>query len=132
MSLTITDDKGGTTNPSIVTVTVKASEQPSLPTTSSAANETIFINDTSIPSLPNSDQTQLEASTEYSFVKKWGSFGTGDGQFNGPVGIATDSSGNVFVDDLNNQRIQKFDNNGNFITKWGSYGYEDGQFSNPD
>ena len=39
-----------------------------------------------------------------------------------PKGIATDSSGNVYVADMDNNRIQKFDSNGNFITKWGSHG----------
>ena len=51
------------------------------------------------PGVP-SDQTQLESTTEYSFVKKWGSKGTGDGQFENPHGIATDSSGNVYVADF--------------------------------
>ena len=73
--------------------------------------------------LSSSDQT-------YHFVKKWGSSGTGDGQFERPQGIALDSSGNVYVGDSNNQ-IQKFDSNGKFITKWGSEGTGDGQFQNP-
>ncbi len=30
-----------------------------------------------------------------------------------------------------NNRIQKFDSNGNFITKWGFKGTGDGQFDNP-
>jgi DNA-binding beta-propeller fold protein YncE len=34
------------------------------------------------------------------------------------------------VDSCNN-RIQKFDSNGNFITKWGTLGTGDGQFSRP-
>jgi tripartite motif-containing protein 71 len=63
---------------------------------------------------------------------KWGSYGTGDGQFSSPIGIAADNSGNVYVTDvLNNDRIQKFDGNGNFITKWGSNGTADGQFTFP-
>ena len=33
-------------------------------------------------------------------------------------GIAVDSSGNVYVADTWNNRIQKFDSDGNFITKW--------------
>ena len=37
-------------------------------------------------------------------------------------GIAFDSSGNLYVADTDNNRIQKFDSNGNFITKWGSFG----------
>ena len=49
------------------------------------------------------------------------------GSLVGPqVGIAVDSSGNVYVADYSigftdNDRIQKFDSDGNFITKWGSW-----------
>ena len=64
----------------------------------------------------------------YQFVLKWGSSGSGDGQFNGPAAVAVDSSGNVYVGDPGNSRIQKFDSNGNYLTKWGNYGSGDGQF----
>ena len=42
------------------------------------------------------------------FITKWGSNGSGDGQFNGPQGVAVDGSGNVYVVDAYNHRIQKF------------------------
>jgi DNA-binding beta-propeller fold protein YncE len=46
--------------------------------------------------------------------------------------MAVDSSGNVYVGDFGeNNRVQKFDSNGNFITKWGSSGSNDGQFLDP-
>ncbi len=67
----------------------------------------------------------------YNFVAKWGSGGSGNGQFSNPMGVAVDSSGNVYVVDQLNHRIQKFDGSGEFITKWGSWGSEDGQFSDP-
>jgi DNA-binding beta-propeller fold protein YncE len=35
-----------------------------------------------------------------------------------PSGVAVDSSGNVFVSDSGNDRIQKFTNTGTFIRKW--------------
>jgi len=63
------------------------------------------------------------------FITKWGSSGSGDGQFNSLTGIAVDSSGNVYVADTGNDRIQKFTSNFQFITKWGSSGSGDGQFN---
>ena len=42
------------------------------------------------------------------FLLKWGSFGTGAGQFNHPAGVAADVRGNVYVADSHNHRIQKF------------------------
>jgi DNA-binding beta-propeller fold protein YncE len=45
--------------------------------------------------------------------------------------VAVDSSNNIYVSDLNHDRIQKFDDNGRFITKWGSQGIRDGQFKQP-
>ncbi|MBI5749112.1 MAG: DUF1566 domain-containing protein [Nitrospinae bacterium] len=75
--------------------------------------------------------TTTTVSTNYKFVTKWGSRGTGDGQFFGNnMKIAVDSSGNIYVND-GYWRIQKFDSNGTFITKWGSQGTGDGQFSSP-
>ena len=53
------------------------------------------------------------------FIRKWGSLGSGNGQFDTPSGVAVDPSGNVFVTDLNNFRIQKFTNTGTFIKEWG-------------
>src|SRR6202142_3911877 len=48
------------------------------------------------------------------FVKTWGSYGSGPGQFNSPHGIAVDAQGAVYVADRGNKRIQVFDNGGNF------------------
>jgi len=42
------------------------------------------------------------------FQSKFGSEGSADGQFTSPEGIAVDSSGNIYVTDTNNNRIQKF------------------------
>jgi hypothetical protein len=41
------------------------------------------------------------------------------GEMDRPQGVATDSAGNVYVADLGNDRIQKFDSSGNWLAAWG-------------
>ncbi|HEY2161184.1 MAG TPA: hypothetical protein VGH24_07760, partial [Solirubrobacteraceae bacterium] len=65
-------------------------------------------------------------------VRMWGrnggdgSAGSGVGEFNRPVGIGIDSTGNVYVSDCLNNRVQEFDSGGNFIAQFGSAGYGNG------
>jgi streptogramin lyase len=61
----------------------------------------------------------------------FGSMGSGDGQFNQPMNVAIDGSGNIFVAEGVNHRIQKFDSNGTFLTKWGTLGGNNGEFDTP-
>jgi len=65
------------------------------------------------------------------FLAKWGASGSGNSEFSWPLGIAVDVSGNVYVADTGNNRIQKFDSNGTFLTKWGTPGTGDDQFNSP-
>ncbi len=65
------------------------------------------------------------------YYTKWGEYGSGNGQFNSPYGIAVDNSGNVYVADSGNHCIQKFNSDGDFITKWGENGPGNGQFDFP-
>jgi DNA-binding beta-propeller fold protein YncE len=44
----------------------------------------------------------------------------GDGQFNEPLNVAVDEFGDIFVVDSQNDRIQRFDNDGDFEIKFGS------------
>jgi streptogramin lyase len=67
----------------------------------------------------------------YIFLTKWGSLGSGVGQFNMTTGIAVDKAGNVYVVDAGNNRIQKFNSNGDYVMQWGSLGSGDNQFKNP-
>ena len=56
------------------------------------------------------------------FILKFGTLGSADGQFTSARGIAVDPSGNVYVADASgdsNGQIQKFDANGNFIARLG-------------
>ena len=60
-----------------------------------------------------------------------GNYGFGDGRFYFPLGVAVDGSGNVFVADTSNSRVQEFDNTGTFLTAWGGYGTGAGEFEAP-
>src|SRR5262249_30806631 len=72
---------------------------------------------------------RIEKFTRYgAWIANWGTSGTGNGQLEGPNGIAIDATGAVYVTEINNARVQKFDANGNYLGKWGSAGPGLGQF----
>ena len=72
----------------------------------------------------DADNNRIQKFTkEGVFLAKWGTYGTGDGQFYDPKGVAVDSAGNVYVADAYNNRIQKFTEDGVFLTKWGTRRY---------
>ena len=70
----------------------------------------------------------MTAGGSYKVIGKWGKSGTGNGQFRGPFGIATDRSGTVYVADTDNNRVQVFSAGGAFLRKWGATGSGNGQF----
>jgi len=65
------------------------------------------------------------------FISKFGSSGTGDGQFNLPTGITVHQNGDVYVVDYGNHRVQVFDSEGVYKSQFGSFGTGDGQFNLP-
>jgi len=72
------------------------------------------------------------ASPSHPFITQWGQSGIkASGAFANPQNAAIDSDGNVYVTDLGNKRVQKFDNDGTFLTAWGSSGSGAGQFNSP-
>ena len=75
--------------------------------------------------------TPLRADNPPTYLTQFGSAGSGNGQFEYPLGIAVDSSNNVYVADSDNNRVEKFDRNGNYLTQWGSLGSGNGQFIDP-
>ncbi|MGD0463862.1 MAG: hypothetical protein ABSB74_15350 [Tepidisphaeraceae bacterium] len=60
-----------------------------------------------------------------------GGFGQKPGQMVGPLGIATDDQGNIYVDDIINCRVQKFAPDGKLLGMFGSLGDHPGTFTRP-
>ncbi len=54
------------------------------------------------------DYRVLKFSSSGSFITKWGSGGSGDGQFSTATGIAVDSTGKVYVADYDDWNVQMF------------------------
>jgi hypothetical protein len=52
------------------------------------------------------------------WLMSWGEPGSGPGQFHVPHSIAVDASGQVYVADRGNRRIQVFDGNGKFLRQF--------------
>ena len=64
-------------------------------------------------------------------VLQFGSSGTGNGQFASPTSVTLDSSGNIYVVDSANHRVQKFNSSGVYQSQFGSSGTGNGQFNTP-
>ena len=59
-----------------------------------------------------------------------GGNGTRKGQLNGPSDVALDSTGNIYIADTNNNRVEKYDAQGNFQAVAGGFG-SDFQLTQP-
>ena len=74
----------------------------------------------------------VNAANSHNFELQWGTAGISkSGFFLSPQHLAIDSENNVYVTDLGNSRVQKFDSNGNFLDEWGSRGSNSGEFGHP-
>ena len=72
------------------------------------------------------------ADSAHSFDSDFGKYGISQpGSFLSPQHLAFDSENNLYVTDLGNARVQKFDSSGNFLLEWGSVGTASGQFGHP-
>lgn len=73
----------------------------------------------------------LESGAVGEHVAEFGRRGTERGQFREPSGMDVDGSGNLFVVDNNNNRVQVFGPGGELRRTWGGPGAEAGQFNAP-
>src|SRR5215831_17084362 len=67
----------------------------------------------------------------YKFVRQWGTHGSSAGQLSSPSGLAIDRHGRIYVTELLNDRVQRFNLDGTFVSKWGGTGSGAGQFHRP-
>ncbi len=65
------------------------------------------------------------------YASSFGKAGSATGQFNQPMGLDVDASGNIWVADAGNNRIEKFSSSGEFLLASGSAGTGNGQFNGP-
>jgi streptogramin lyase len=76
-----------------------------------SANGTIFVVE------QEGHQVQVFDRTETP-VRQWGRYGRIEGQFNRPARVVIDPTQNVYILDVGNRRIQKFDQQGNRVSLW--------------
>jgi RHS repeat-associated protein len=68
----------------------------------------------------------VEPLSEALYGSQFGSAGSGAGQFSVPIGMAVDSSGDIWVADSSNNRLEKFTAGGSFVEAIG-FGVSDGR-----
>jgi len=78
-----------------------------------------------------SDLTFTTIAPPPSFGFAFGSSGAGAGQFKEPSDLAIDGEGGIWVVEVGNNRIQKFNSKGEFVFQFGSTGSANGQFLAP-
>ena len=79
----------------------------------------------------NNSHKVLVFSTKGELLRSWGGEGEDDGQFRFPATIDIDAAGNVYVVDVLNARVQKFDPAGTHLLTIGELGGKAGTFFRP-
>ena len=67
---------------------------------------------------PNAIGRVSKYTADGKFIRSFGSYGYGPGQFRGPHALAFDSRGRLFVADRGNRRLQIFDQEGKHLDTW--------------
>jgi sugar lactone lactonase YvrE len=77
---------------------------------------------------PDTVSRIVKFSKDGKFIKSFGKWGSGPGEFKTPHGVAFDSRGRLFVADRGNVRIQIFDQEGKFLEEWKQFSRLSGIF----
>ena len=85
-----------------------------------APNGDIFVSE-GHASTEGSNARVLKFDKRGRFIKSWGKFGKGPGEFDQPHALAMDSKGRLFVGDRGNNRIQIFDQDGKYLLEWSQF-----------
>jgi hypothetical protein len=80
-------------------------------------NGDIFVSDGE-----SSNARVVKLSKDGTFIKSWGTRGSGPGQLNDPHTIALDSAGRVYVANRLNKRIEVFDSDGKYLSQLSQFG----------
>lgn len=64
------------------------------------------------------------------YISHWGTYGSGNGELNGPSGLAIRDD-ILFLVDSQNHRVQKFTLDGKYVGQFGRFGDGQGQLNNP-
>ena len=68
---------------------------------------------------------------EDQLIRKFGSHGSGNGQFDCPEGVAFDNDNHLYVADCYNHRVQKLTIYGEYLSQFGSEGSRNGKLKYP-
>jgi sugar lactone lactonase YvrE len=99
-----------------------------------APNGDIFVTDShrTTDGPPPLNNRVVKFTKDGTFVKAWGTKGSGPGELSEPHAIAMDSRGRLFVGDRENNRIQIFDQDGKYLDEWRQFGRPSGIFITAD
>jgi RHS repeat-associated protein len=81
---------------------------------------------------PGAGAATEEAPMTYTYTTSYGSAGSENGKLAKPGAIARDKSGNFWVADTENNRVEEFSSSGVYAIKWGTLGTGRGQFKKPE
>lgn len=127
---------GKTANARTVVITYDSAGRPS---TSKSEGGGIPIPKTETHYNPNTGAPETQrfvcesecGATTPQYLSTIGSTGSGNGQLNGPRGVAADGKGHVWVVDRANNRVEEFTEAGAYLGQFGSSGSGNGQFKEP-